>query len=83
MDMDYLSVSAYEAANVIKKAKGNCVIRNTILNNSTFIDRIDKKLAIRIINDASKIYYNKDDYVGSLELSFDDDTRIVKLLFGN
>ncbi len=81
--MDYSSISTEEAIDIIKNSKSNCVIRNTVMNGGTFVDRVDKKTAIRIIKEASEAYYNSDDYVGNIDLSFADDTKVIKLLFGN
>ena len=83
--MSYYNVSSEDATKIVKTAKSNKVIASIVYidKDEYNVGEIEKLEAFHLINEASSIYYNEDEYVPYIDLSFKNDNKLVKLLFGN
>ena len=83
--MDYYSVSSEDAIKIVQNTKCDRVVASTVYFNSDNynIETIEKMEAVDLVSKASSVYYNNDEFVPYLDLSFRSDNKLVKLLFGN
>ncbi len=83
--MGYLNLSVQDAAKIIENTRSNKIIKTEVhlKDSKNITENIGKDEAIRLVKKASSIFYNEDEFVGNIDLSFNNDSISVKLLLGN